>query len=124
MIDENFIAAHGWRLAASARLDYPLAGTADGGQQQPTTAANGDAAPPPARDAAVMTEPVKSPDQRRPGNRRRAYTAALSCAALLLALLAADHPNGVEIAWVCGLAAALVIIVLVDWQLHRNGLRS
>lgn len=71
-----------------------------------------------------MTEPVTSPDQRRPGHRRRAYTAALTSAALTLLLLAADHASGVEVAWVCGVAAALVLIVVVDWRLHRNGFRQ
>jgi hypothetical protein len=73
-------------------------------------------------------QPVTSPDQHKLGNRRLDYIGALVCAALLLLLLAADHPNGVEMAWVCGCSAALVIavvvVVVVDWQLRRRGLRS
>jgi hypothetical protein len=42
----------------------------------------------------------------------------------VLLLLAADHPNAVETAWVCGLAAALLVTLLVDQLLRRNGLRS
>jgi len=44
------------------------------------------------------------------------------CAALLLLL--ADHPDDIEIAWVCGCSATLLIAVAVDWQLRRRGLRS
>jgi hypothetical protein len=67
---------------------------------------------------------VTSPDLHKPGNRRLDYVGALTVAALLLLLLAADHANGVEVAWVCGCAAALVIAVVADWQLRRRGLPS
>jgi hypothetical protein len=79
------------------------------------------------RDADAMTDqrrnqrPVTSPDQRRPGNRRLAYTRALLSAAMLLSLLAADHATDVEIAWVCTFAALLVLTVVVDWQLRHAG---
>ena|SRR5689334_21113654 len=73
---------------------------------------------------SIPDEPVTSPDQHGPGNRRLDYIGAVVAAALLLLLLAADHPNGVEVAWVCGCSAALLIAVVVDWQLRRRGLRS
>jgi hypothetical protein len=66
---------------------------------------------------------VTSPDQRKPGHRRVDYIGSLVCAALLLSLLLADHPNVTEIAWVCGCAAALVTALVVDRQLRRRGLR-
>jgi hypothetical protein len=68
--------------------------------------------------------PVTSPDQHRPGHRRLDYIGALACAALLLLLLLADHPNGIEAAWVAGCSAALLIAVAVDRRLRRRGLRS
>jgi hypothetical protein len=103
-------------------LPDPLpAGTAE--EQRDRSAAEG----PPRPIAAALSipeEPVTSPDQHKPGNRRLDYIGALGGAALLLLLLVADHPNGVETAWVGGCAAALLIAVVVDWQLRRRGLRS
>jgi hypothetical protein len=68
---------------------------------------------------------VTSPDQCKPppGNRRLAYTGALVSATILLSLLAGDHANDDEIAWVCLVAALLVLMVVVDWRLRRRGLR-
>ena len=68
--------------------------------------------------------PVTSPDQRKPGHRKLDYVGALVCAALLLLLLVADHPNATETAWVAGCAAALLVAVVADRQLRRRGLRS
>ena len=99
-------------------------------QSVPSDAGTADppaAASPSLRSAAARStpdEPVTSPDQLKPRNRRVAYSYALAGAALILLLLLADHPNGVEIAWAAGCAAAVVIAVVVDWQLRRNGLRS
>jgi hypothetical protein len=73
---------------------------------------------------SIPDEPVTSPDQYKPGNRRLDRVAALAAAALLLLLLVADHPNGVEIAWVAGCSGALLIGLAVDWRLRRRGLRS
>ncbi|MDP9219959.1 MAG: hypothetical protein M3P23_05395 [Actinomycetota bacterium] len=66
---------------------------------------------------------MTSPDQRKPGNRTLRYI-ALVCAALLPLMLLVQRPNDVEIAWVCGCSAALLIALAVDWQLRRRGLRS
>ncbi|MCW2567809.1 MAG: hypothetical protein JWN54_1906 [Mycobacterium sp.] len=71
-----------------------------------------------------LDDVVTSPDQRKPGNARLDRVAAVVSAALLLLLLAADHPNRVEVAWVCGSAAVLLIAVAVDWLLRRNDVRS
>ena len=69
-----------------------------------------------------QNEPVTSPDQRKPVNHRFAYAGGLISAAMLLALLAGDHPNDIEVASVCVIAAFLVLAVVVDWQLRRRGL--
>jgi hypothetical protein len=73
---------------------------------------------------SVPDDPVTSPDQAQPGNRRLAYVGTVAGAALLLLLLLGDHPNGTETAWVCGCSAAPLTAVAVDWQLRRRGLRS
>jgi hypothetical protein len=74
---------------------------------------------------STVEDPVTSPDQRKSGHRRPAYVGALVCAAvlLLLALLRVNDPNDVEFAWLFGIAAVLLISLVVDWQLRRNGLR-
>jgi hypothetical protein len=71
----------------------------------------------------VRNDPVIAPDQRKPGNRRLAYTGALVVAAILLLLLLDDHASWVEIVYVCLFSGALVLAVVVDWQLRRRGLR-
>jgi uncharacterized membrane protein YhhN len=68
--------------------------------------------------------PVTSPDQLERGNVRLDRVAAVVTAVLLPVLLLADHPNRVEVAWVCASAAVLLIAVVADWLLRRNGLRS
>jgi hypothetical protein len=73
---------------------------------------------------ATSVETVTSPDQRRSGHRKLAVIGAWVSALLILVLLAGDHANDVEIAWVCGCAAVLLIAPVVDWQLRRSGLRS
>jgi peptidoglycan/LPS O-acetylase OafA/YrhL len=72
---------------------------------------------------STVEEPVTSPDQRKPGHRRPAYVGALVCAALLLVLTTVNHPDHVELAWLYGCAAVLLIFLVVDWRLRRNGLR-
>ncbi len=72
----------------------------------------------------AWNEPVTSADQPKPSNRRLECIAALAVSALLLLLLVADHPNGVESAWVVGCSAALPIGLVIDRELRRRGLRS
>jgi uncharacterized membrane protein YhhN len=67
---------------------------------------------------------VTSPDQLERGHVRLDRVAAVVTAVLLLVLLLADHPDRVEVAWVCASSAVLLIAVVADWLLRRNGLRS
>jgi phosphate starvation-inducible membrane PsiE len=66
---------------------------------------------------------ITSPDQRKRGHVRLDRVGAVVTAALLLLLLVADHPNRIEVAWVGGSSAVLLVAVAVDWLLRRNGLR-
>ena len=72
---------------------------------------------------STVDEPVTSPDQRNPGHRRAGYIGALVCAAALIAVSTVNQPNDVELAWLYGCAAVLLISLVADWQLRRNGLR-
>jgi hypothetical protein len=70
-------------------------------------------------------EPVTSPDQHRPMvSRRLAYTGALVSALALLAMLIGNHQGNVENIFLIATAAILVLFVVVDVVLRRNGLRS
>lgn len=70
------------------------------------------------------SEPVTSPDQHKPGHRKAGRIGAILTALALLAMLCGNHEGRVEDLWLIGLAALLLLIVLGDIVLRRNGLRS
>ncbi|MBM0276587.1 DUF2631 domain-containing protein [Micromonospora tarensis] len=70
------------------------------------------------------SEPVTSPDQHKPGHRRAGQIGAVLSALALLAMICGNHEGRVEDIWLIGLAALLLIIVIGDAVLRRNGLRS
>ncbi|AEB43454.1 MULTISPECIES: DUF2631 domain-containing protein [Micromonospora] len=70
------------------------------------------------------SEPVTSPDQHKPGHRKSGRIGAILTALALLAMLCGNHEGRVENLWLIGLAALLLLIVIGDAVLRRNGLRS
>lgn len=68
-------------------------------------------------------EPIVSPDQRKPANRKAMYSALLISAAILLTFLFGNHPGRVEDLFVILSAGILVAIVAVDAWMHKTGLR-
>ncbi|MBM7493013.1 hypothetical protein JOD64_004235 [Micromonospora luteifusca] len=70
------------------------------------------------------SEPVTSPDQHKPGQRKLGRIGAVLSALALLAMICGNHEGKVEDIWLIGLAALLLIIVIGDAVLRRNGLRS
>ncbi|GAA0366044.1 DUF2631 domain-containing protein [Micromonospora fiedleri] len=70
------------------------------------------------------SEPVTSPDQHKPGHRKSGRIGAILTALALLAMLCGNHEGRVEDLWLVGLAALLLLIVVGDVVLRRNGLRS
>ncbi|MEU8256184.1 DUF2631 domain-containing protein [Micromonospora inaquosa] len=70
------------------------------------------------------SEPVTSPDQHKPGHRKAGQIGAVLSALALLAMICGNHEGKVEDIWLIGLAALLLIIVIGDIVLRRNGLRS
>ncbi|MDW5324002.1 hypothetical protein [Plantactinospora sp. KLBMP9567] len=71
------------------------------------------------------SEPVTSPDQRKPGHRRAGQIGAiLSAAALVLMMFNNNEVSGIAKIWLGSIAAALVLAVVGDTILRRNGLRS
>ncbi|MEU4381953.1 DUF2631 domain-containing protein [Micromonospora echinofusca] len=70
------------------------------------------------------SEPVTSPDQHKPGHRKSGRIGAVVSALALLAMLCGNHEGMVENIWLIGLAVLLLVIVIGDAVLRRNGLRS
>ncbi|MEV4200902.1 DUF2631 domain-containing protein [Micromonospora globbae] len=70
------------------------------------------------------SEPVTSPDQHKPGHRKSGRIGAVLTALALVAMLCGNHEGKVEDIWLIGLAVLLLVIVIGDAVLRRNGLRS
>lgn len=70
------------------------------------------------------SEPVTSPDQRKPGNRKAGQIGAVVSALILLLMTIGNHEGNVENIWLVGIAVSLLVIVVGDVILRRNGLRS
>jgi hydrogenase-4 membrane subunit HyfE len=69
-------------------------------------------------------EPVTSPDQHKPTNLRLLRAAGVASALVLLLCLIGNHRGKVEDLWIIGVAVLLLAMIVVDWVLRRNGLRS
>lgn len=71
------------------------------------------------------SEPVTSPDQRKPGRRRAGQIGAVLTALALVSMIFGNNDvSGIAKLWLIGIAAGLIGIVLIDAVLRRNGLRS
>jgi hypothetical protein len=70
------------------------------------------------------SEPVTAPDQHKPGHRRAGRIGAVLTALALLAMLCGNHQGNVENIFLITGAAILLLIVIGDVVLRRNGLRS
>lgn len=68
-------------------------------------------------------EPVTSPDQLKPGHPRAARIGAAVTALLILSMVIGNHEGRVEDIWLIASAGALVLVLVGDWVLRRNGLR-
>ena len=69
-------------------------------------------------------EPVTSPDQHKPGPARAARAGAVITIVILLAMLFGNHRGWVEQVWLIAIAASLAVVLVGDWILRKNGLRS
>jgi hypothetical protein len=67
---------------------------------------------------------VTSPDQHKPGATKSARIGAVIVILSLLALTQGNHRGWVENWWLVGLAALLALVLIGDWVLRKNGLRS
>ncbi|GAA1758533.1 DUF2631 domain-containing protein [Luedemannella helvata] len=69
-------------------------------------------------------EPVTSPDQHKPTNVKLARIGGIITIAALLLMLIGNHEGAIEEIWLIGTAAALALLMVVDWLLRKNGLNS
>lgn len=70
------------------------------------------------------SEPITSPDQRKPVSRKAARAGALITAALLLLMIMGNHKGNVENIFLIVIAGLLVLAVVTDWLLRKNGFRT
>jgi hypothetical protein len=70
------------------------------------------------------SEPVTSPDQRKPGGRKAARIGAVFTILVLLSMLIGNHQGRTEDVFLIVIAGGLALILIADVVLRRNGLRS
>jgi hypothetical protein len=69
-------------------------------------------------------EPVTSPDQRKPTNRKLAYTVGIAAIITMVAYLFGNHRGHIEDYWLIFTAGVIAIAIVADWLMVRNGLRD
>ena len=69
-------------------------------------------------------EPVTSPDQHKPANMKMLRTGAVVTAVILVLMVMGNHDGRIEDIFLVVVAGGLVLMLIIDWVLRRNGLRS
>ncbi|GAA1030706.1 hypothetical protein GCM10009557_23700 [Virgisporangium ochraceum] len=69
-------------------------------------------------------EPVTSPDQHKPAQMKALRVGAVVTAVILLLMTMGNHTGKVEDIFLVLSAGALILMLIVDSVLRRNGLRS
>ena len=70
-------------------------------------------------------EPVTSPDQRRPTvSARLSRLGAVITILALLAMTIGNHDGNIENLFLIGAAGLLLVMLILDFMLRRNGLKS
>jgi hypothetical protein len=69
-------------------------------------------------------EPVTSPDQHKPGPKRAARIGAVVVMISLLAMICGNHTGRIEDIFLIVTAGLLGLVLLGDWVMRKNGLRS
>lgn len=69
-------------------------------------------------------EPVTSPDQHKPSNLRLARSGGVMAILILLAMLFPRPGDMTTVYLLVGLAGLIAALLVGDWVLRRNGLRS
>ena len=69
-------------------------------------------------------EPVTSPDQNKPTNRKLAYTGGVITIVVLLLFMIGNHQGRVEDLWLLVTAGVIAAGMLGDWLMRKNGLKD
>lgn len=69
-------------------------------------------------------EPVTSPDQRKPTNRKLAYTVAIAAIITSVVYVFGNHEGRVEDLWLLFTAGVITLALIADWLMVRTGLRD
>jgi hypothetical protein len=69
-------------------------------------------------------EPVTSPDQHKPANMKLLRFGAVVTAAILVVMILGNHEGRIEDIFLIAIAGGLILMLIIDWVLRRNGLRS
>jgi hypothetical protein len=69
-------------------------------------------------------EPVTSPDQHKKGNAKAARIGAVAVIVVLLAMLCGNHEGHIEDLFLGGIALLIALILVGDWLMRKNGLKS
>ena len=70
-------------------------------------------------------EPVTSPDQHKPTvSRRAAWVGAIFTIAILLLMTIGNQLGHIQDIWLIGIAGFIALLLVLDFVLRRNGLRS
>lgn len=69
-------------------------------------------------------EPVTSPDQHKPANMKMLRVGAVVTAAILVVMTLGNHQGKIEDIFLIAVAGGLILMLIIDWVLRRNGLRS
>jgi hypothetical protein len=73
--------------------------------------------------AGGTEEIVTSPDQHKPGPKKAAYIGAIASTVILLLMVLGNHHGKVEDLWLVGVAGLLVLVLVADWTLRKNGIK-
>jgi Protein of unknown function (DUF2631) len=69
-------------------------------------------------------EPVTSPDQHKPANMKLLRIGAVVTAVILVVMVLGNHEGRIEDIFLIAMAGGLILMLIIDWVLRRNGLRS
>ena len=70
------------------------------------------------------SEPVTSPDQRKPGGRKASRIGAAFTILVLLSMLIGNHTGRIEDIFLIVISAVIALVLIADVVLRRNGLRA
>jgi Protein of unknown function (DUF2631) len=66
---------------------------------------------------------VTAPDQHKPGAGKAARIGAVASAVILLLMLIGNHRGNVENIFLIATAALLILALVIDWVLRREGIK-